>query len=508
MTMRKISIKKRIIFWYAFSFLLLLFLIFLILFLVGNKVVRDEAQVDLKIAVDRAVRDVQIVDGQLIIDDDIVYYLDGTYVVVCREDGTIISGMLPEEFEETVPFQEEQIQKIQGGYYLYDRLIMNKTAGNYWVRGIAVEGLQNAVPAMSAMLRIFLIALPILCVLIIFGGWYITRRAFLPLRKVNETAGAIREGGDLSMRLGIGDAQSSDEIRETAAVIDQMLDQIEESFEAEKRFTNDASHELRTPAAVILAECEYAMEHIHEEEKLKEALGVILAQSQRMSTLISELLMLARADRGVIAVQQGEVDVSLLAEEAAMRMRQSAKARDMEIIVDAEAGIYTRGDEALLSRVFENLLDNAIKYGKKGGRIEVQVKTNLDEASKDSFASAEPDRSEILVKSNLKEAGKDTLSSAESGRNEIYVEPGLENGTEQIRIRVWDNGIGIRAEDLPHIWERFFRSADVTSDEASMGLGLPLVKWIVEQHDGKISVNSVYGEGTEFFIVLNALMER
>ena len=451
--MFRMSIKKRIVFWYSFSFLLILTVVFVVLFLIGSNAIRNNVKADLASVTDRAAGDVQIVSGEMFIDDDIAYYMDGIYVIIAQEDGTVLSGIAPDGFPEDMDFLADHIRETDPQthpFYVYDRLIENRQTGKIWIRGMTESSLKAIAPSMHQMLRLFLIALPILCFLVIFGGWYIARQALLPLKKMNETAENIRKSGDLSRRLGFGDASSKDEIQNTAAVIDGMLAQIEQTFASEKRFTNDASHELRTPTAVILAECEYAMEHLSDEKELEESLSVILAQSSKMKKLIDELLMLARADRGVVPIQKAPVDISLIAEESAALMGRQASEKNIRIEVNAPEGCYADGDEALLSRLFENLISNAIKYGKPGGHIQISV-------ARDEGA---------------------------------------------IRIRVKDDGIGISPEDLPHIWDRFYR-VDKTADDESMGLGLSLVQWIVSVHGGTIDVKSKLHAGTEFLICLS-----
>ncbi|MGI6720956.1 MAG: sensor histidine kinase [Anaerovoracaceae bacterium] len=461
--MKGLSIKKRVMLWYAFTMLVVITLVIVLLLAAGDKLIRDDAKSNLTAATDRAVNDVQVIDSKLAIDDDMVYYLDGAYVVIYKNDGMIISGLPPDGFPGNVSFKADEIRKVVRGdkpFYVYDRLIENQQLGKTWIRGITSASLKDSAPSIWLMIKMFLIALPLLLGLALLGGWYITKRAFMPLKDIADTAEQIQEGSDLSRRLGFEKMGDRDEISRTAATFDMMLDRIEESFEMEKRFTNDASHELRTPAAVIMAQCEYALDNLDDPRDVEESLRVILAESRKMTTLIKQLLTLARADRGVQQLDMTRTDIGLTAEEAVSNFSSKAAEYGVEMAIDAEEGLYTMGDPVFLSRMFENLISNAIKYNHSGGHVWLSVKS----------------------------------------------------GEEGIRISVNDDGNGISAEDLTHIWERFYRAhsapggrnrrSEREAEQQSTGLGLPLVKWIVEAHHGRISVRSAPGSGTEFVIFL------
>ena len=456
--MRRWSIKLRVALWYAFSLLAILVLVAALLLAVGDRLILDENISNLTTVTDRAVGDVWILNGNLTIDDDISYYSDGASVVIYRDDRTLISGLIPDGFEEMTEFAADKVRRIGGGqhaWYVYDRLIENQRAGKIWVRGVTSARLMDMAPAVMKMILGFLIVLPVLFLIALAGGWALTRQAFYPLTRIVDTAEEIRTGGDLSRRIGFGSKEDSDEVSRTAAVFDEMLDQIESNFEMEKRFTNDASHELRTPIAVILAQSEYALENPEDAQEVRESLEEIHLQAGRMSSLVSQLLTMARADRGIEQLKCRPADISLLAEESAARFQGEAERRGICLKTEAEEGCYLNCDPLFIGRMFDNLIDNSLKYGKRGGNVLVRVKRESD----------------------------------------------------GILAAVKDDGVGIPEEDLPRIWERFFRgdrsggrmSAMLPGDESrSMGLGLPMVKWIVEAHGGGITVESRPGEGSVF----------
>ena len=163
--------------------------------------------------------------------------------------------------------------------------------------------------ALSQLEKLALVAMPAFIALAAAGGWFITRRAFAPVRRIAQTARDIGESNDLSRRIAL--EQGRDEIHQLAAEFDRMFERLEQAFENEKRFTADASHELRTPVAVIISQCEYALAHTHTEQEARAALEDVLAQARRMAALLSQLLLLARADQGRQALALETVDLSV-----------------------------------------------------------------------------------------------------------------------------------------------------------------------------------------------------
>ena len=479
--MKKLSIKSRVALWYAFSFLLIILLVGALLLAAGDSLIIKERKSILSSVTDRALEDVRIIQGKLFIDKDIDYYSDGVYVVLCQDNGTLLSGLEPAGFPESAVFEADHTRKIKNGdssFYVYDRLIENQKIGKIWVRGITSARLRDIAPSAIRMLTGFLIALPILFLIAMAGGWLLTRQAFYPLTRIIDTAEQIRRDGKLDQRIGLGDPEDSDEIKRTAAIFDEMMNQIEKDFEMEKQFTNDASHELRTPISVILAESEYALQYLcgkpvrgsdpqKGSDPLEESLLEIHSQAVQMSSLVSQLLAIARADRHIDQLKRELTDVSLLAEEAVDRFSKEAQRRDIRLEIDAEECCYMDCDPVFMRQVFDNLIDNSLKYGKTGGKTALTVYQDQT----------------------------------------------------WIHVNVEDDGIGMAAEEIPRIWERFYRIQPVSTPDSSkestmpsqplvsedqarsMGLGLPMVKWIVEAHGGSVSVDSEPGLGTSFHLV-------
>ena len=227
-----------------------------------------------------------------------------------------------------------------------------------------------------------------------------------------------------------------------------MLDKIENLIIQEKQFTSDASHELRTPISVILAQGEYLLD-IAKDEKEKELAQTIVDKSKQVSKLVSRLLLLARIDQHRQKFNKEKVDLSILVDVAIDNMKELASKKEILLLSDIVEGTIVDADESLLLSAITNLISNGIKYGWNSGHVAVS-------------ASRIGDRTEIIVA---------------------------------------DNGVGIYEEHIDKIWTRFYRVDDVRNDEyGSSGLGLSMVKSIIELHGGEITVKSEIGKGTEFII--------
>ncbi len=279
------------------------------------------------------------------------------------------------------------------------------------------------------------------------GVWVLSQRVLGPLRRVTDAAAKV-SGSDLSLRVPVPD--SRDEIHDLGQAINNMLDRLQESFETQRRFTADASHELRTPVTAIAGHASYLLRRTNPTPAQQESLTVIHREAERMGKLVNDLLELARADAG-FTVNKAPMNLVEVAE--AVREEVSRVSPGAEVSVSARRALAeVMGDAERLKQVVLNLVMNAINAG----------------------------------------ASRVTVSVAQEGR--------------QVRLEVLDDGAGIPPEALPHIFERFYRVDGARSTRGNgSGLGLAIVRWIVQQHDGTVSVESRLGEGTVFTILLPAL---
>ena len=462
------SIKLKITLGYVVLMIILCAVLLSSVIAAGDKITEDAEKKTLISVVQSSIREIDRDDGEVEIDDDLALYNNGVYLLVYtkhHEEQYYHGGYPINDAVKNIPLAGNRdtdpvpvtarIESAGGERYLIaDVEITFKKEESIWLRGaISLSGADYAI---SSVTKTALIAFPALVLISAALGYLMTKRAFSPVVKITDTAKKITDSGDLSARINLKNANKNDEISNLAATFDGMLDKVEKSFEAEKQFTSDASHELRTPVSVISSQAEYALNLIEKgkatDPEVEESLSKILSKSQRMSQMISQLLTLARADRGTEKLIMEKVDISTLAESIASEFAASPQAieRNITIKTNCTPNIQINGDKNLLTRMFENLLSNALKFNKDNGTVTVTV--------------SETDTSAI--------------------------------------IKIADTGIGIPAADLPKIFDRFYQSDKSRTNSDSIGLGLSMVKWITQSaHKGKIKATSTK-EGTEFEIEL------
>ena len=329
-------------------------------------------------------------------------------------------------------------------FYVYD-VHLDMVVGGVWLRGVIANEVTGG--AMTAIVAVAWSVLPVLLILSVIGGYLIARAALRPIKKVTEAANAISDGTDLKARIGM--PRGSDEVSQLAASFDNMFDRLEQSFEAEQRFTSDASHELRTPTTVILAECNYAQKNAETIDDYRSALDVIQRQAEKMSALVKSLLEITRMDQGTQKVSFEYADLSelvgVVCEEQALVAQKGIRLEH-----SIRPDIFCEIDVFLITRVLQNLIDNAYKFGRENGLVRV------------------------------------TLIRAPGGA----------------AISVTDNGIGIAPDQLDQIFKRFYQADESRRSQTGMGLGLSMVEQIVHLHGGTIDVKSTLGAGTTFTVFL------
>ena len=292
-------------------------------------------------------------------------------------------------------------------------------------------------------------AAPAFLILAALGGYWLSRRALAPVDEITQAARNIG-AKDLSQRLAV--PRSSDELHRLADTLNGMLSRIEAAFQRVTQFTADASHELRTPVSVLRTSAELALRKPRSEAEYREALARILEESERVSHLIDQLLVLARADSGSSALPMARTDLSAALQAACSEAKVLAEAKQLKFsqLVPTDS-VWVQGDAASLQRLFMILLDNAVKYTPIGGEITVRLSSD--------------------------------------------------DGQAVAAIR--DSGVGIAPEDLSHVFERFYRSDRARSRESGgTGLGLAIGRWIAQTHRGDIRVESSPGKGSEFQVYI------
>jgi heavy metal sensor kinase len=316
----------------------------------------------------------------------------------------------------------------------------------YVAVAVPTEAFDQALDRFRLILKL---SSPALIILASLGGYWLSRRAMNPVVEIIQTARNIH-GHNLSSRLSV--PKPRDELRWLSETLNEMLGRIETSVERTRQFTADASHELRTPIAIIRSCSELALRRARTDAEYRETLRRIQVTSESTTELLENLLQLARADAGADGLDFVPVDLSKCLKQIYEQGSLLGAVKGIRFFRESlENPAWIFGDPIAISRLFLILVDNAVKYTPTGGTVRIACQT----------------------------------------------------ADESTRIEIRDSGIGIAEEDLPYIFERFYRADRARSREpGGAGLGLTIARWIVSKHDGTIQVESNVGSGTMFRIEL------
>ena len=297
------------------------------------------------------------------------------------------------------------------------------------------------------------VAAVILLVLLLAGvsGSVLARRA---MRPVVQTADAVERITDRNLHEKLPEPLTNDELGRLITVFNQLLARLDHAFDVQRRFTADASHEICTPLTVLQGDTQVALLEQRTPPEYEIILRSNLEEIERLSKLTTNLLTLARADAGEQQLTKDSLIFNELVEEVCARLRPVADARGIKLNVSSSELVLIEGDRAALTQLIFNLLNNALRYTPRGGRVQLSYKRTPD-----NFA----------------------------------------------QLDVTDTGIGISAEALPHIFDRFFRADNARAREAAgSGLGLSICQTIVASHGGRLTVESAPGIGSRFSLILPA----
>lgn len=372
---------------------------------------------------------------------------DGIYYIKYNEQNEIIAGKFPKDFDIALAFSIEDINiyQVENKKFLYyDTRLQDE---DDWIRGIyplgkvqkEIETLWNIAIALSVLFLIF----------VVIVGYRIIKNAFKPVKQISNTALEIKRSKDFSNRIELEDS-NDDEIHKMASTFNEMLDTVEEVFIHEKQFSSDVSHELRTPITVILAQSDYALQYSDTFEEAKESLEVINRHAKRMSNLINQIMELSKLERQK-EIEKEKINLSNIVLQLLEDYKPLLESKNLNLVYNVEKDLRIQGNKIMLERVFLNILMNAVKF----------TKTNIE------------------------------------------VSLTREDKTAVLKIR--DNGIGISEENKKFIWERFFQVNDSRNKEENKGsgLGLSMVKKIVDLHSATIDLESELEQGTCFTIKFN-----
>lgn len=314
------------------------------------------------------------------------------------------------------------------------------------------QSLQNEINTLAELRQLLAIALPALLGLSGLGGAFLASRALAPMQRVQRDVEGIIQSGDLSRR--VGKTLQPDEVGELARTFDRLLERVQQAVRRERQFIADASHELRSPLTVFRGELSVALSRPRTAQDYQETLAQLDESAGEMSALVEDLLLLARTDAPRAGESAPACDARALVTRVCERMGALADARAITLTLrdpQPSQPLMARGSEIKIQRIFVNLLDNAVRYTPDGGSITVEL--------------------------------------ARAGN--------------MARISIADTGIGIPAEHLPHIFERFYRVESSRSREAGgSGLGLAIARHIARSFEGDIYAQSQLGRGTTFTVEL------
>jgi len=312
---------------------------------------------------------------------------------------------------------------------------------------VVLAPLRELTGQLARMRRIFFIALPAALLLAAAGGSLLAKKSLEPVVRISDQTQRIG-ASNLHERLTI--PHPDDELGRLGGVINALLSRLEASFRVMREFMADASHELRTPIAVIHAEADVTLSQDRSIEDYRNSLQAIRNQSSRLKRIVSDMLILARADGGQQPLHPQEIYLDDLVEECCRAAQTLAAPAGVRLSLESDRDIGFQGDEELLRRMTVNLLDNAIHYTRPGGAVKVELKT---------------------VNSH-------------------------------VRLTISDSGIGIPKDCQPRVFDRFYRVENGLPKDGSVGLGLSIVKLAAEAHRGTVSLESEPGQGSTFTVNL------
>lgn len=418
----------------------------------------DEA---LEVNADQASAGANFEHGQLAVDDIIPNDAkftelsdQGVTLRLLGEDGQIIRAVGPYH---TLPVDPAALAAIHSNQPTFTTVI--DPASHYPIRWFTVpltmgtqfngavqvaQSLDEVQESLRRLLTILLLSIPLLIAMALFGGYWLATHALAPIDQITRTAQRI-SAEDLHARLNL--PATDDELGRLAATLDGMLARLDNSFRRERQFVADASHELRTPLTAMEAILSVTRQRRRTGDEYEQALDDLTDTAQWMNELVESLLQLARTDgRGNAAALP--VDLTTLLGDLADSFRPQVEAKGLTLTTTIPDGLQVMGDTDNLIRLFVNLLTNAIKYTEAG-----------------------------------------------------YIAINAEICAGNVVVSIADSGIGIAEEELPYVFDRFFR-ADAARGHLGVGLGLAIAHALAKEQGGAISVQSVKGEGSTFIVKL------
>lgn len=348
---------------------------------------------------------------------------------------------------DSVSAEEGEITLMTVDKFAFHKIRLAVLKSKHLIIGVAYP-LDEVEHAITNLFEIFIFLLPFALIFAILGGTFLAGRSLKPVNDIVKTAEEIT-AGNLNKR--IPEPRSNDEISRLIKTLNNMIDQLEKSFERMKQFSADVSHEFKTPLTIIRGEIELAISKRNKVSELKKTLANILDEVIRLSNMVEDLLTLFKADIKQISFNFKPINIAELLNELLEDVYILAKEKGVKVRTEQFEPAIIMGDEMRLKQLFLNLIDNAIKYNKRGGKVIISAK----------------------------------------------------NKNDSVIVSIVDTGIGIPKDEIELIFERFYRVDKARSrDTGGTGLGLSIAKWIAQLHNGKIEVESEVGKGSRFSVIL------
>ena len=465
--MSNASIRVRLTIWYGSALVLIMILFTSALYLVMSRALQDQIDRSLEEAAKAAARSLEEhrFGPFLLLDDlaqafpelallDKFFQIFGPGGQVTLQSANILTQEIPlsqtaleaalvgQATFESVRFQEEiPIRLLSYPIRHGENLVNILRVGT---------SLRSVEEMLHRLIFVLLVASPLAVAASMLGVWFLAGRALRPVDAITLTAQRIA-AGDLTQRI---QTRSKDEIGRLASTFNDMIARLEASFRQIRQFSADASHELRTPLTIIKGETELALRKPRSPEMYREVLESNLEEIDRMNRTVEELLFLSRADLGEIKVASDPVQLDSLIQEVQQQAIVLGQDRQVETTLGRVEPAQVLGDEWRLREMLLNLVDNAVKYSRHTGTVQLSL---------------------------VRDGNMACLS-------------------------VRDHGIGISPEEQGHIFDRFYRTDAARAHfQKGTGLGLSICKWIAEAHHGRIQVESILGQGSCFTILLPLL---
>jgi two-component system OmpR family sensor kinase len=350
--------------------------------------------------------------------------------------------------------RDRRLQNVTGGRSGYRGLVRRFPVDGKTYTLVILQSLHVQREMLEGVAATFAWVIPIAIVLASVGGYFLARKSLAPVVAMSDQAGRIG-AANLHERLSV--RNEKDELGHLAASFNQLLERVDQSFERQRRFMSDASHELRTPVAILRGESEVALSRTERPaEEYRESLSVLHAEAQRLTRIVDDLFTLTRADAGQYPLEPRDFSLDELVADCAYATRTLALAKQIALRSEITEELPIRADEGLLRRMVLNLLDNAIKYTPPGGCVTVSCR----------------------------------------------------RAEGEYELSVTDTGQGIPVELQPRIFERFFRADKARTrsetDGGGAGLGLSIARWIAEAHHGRLLLTRCDSAGSTFTAFLPA----